>query len=100
MGLKTRSLWLALLIVLLIAVPVIAQADDDAPVDDPVSTSAAELQEAIDALTHQDEEETASTPQGLSILFLLAGLAGIGGVGMAMIGRDRFRNGGQSPSAG
>lgn len=100
MGLKTRSLWFALLVVLLIAVPVIAQADDDAPVDDPVSAEAAELQEAIDALTHQEADETASTPQGLSILFLLAGLAAVGGVGMAMIGRDRFRKDEGAPSAG
>ncbi len=81
---------LILAMFMLIAMPIYAQDGDDSQSDETtISAEAEELQQAIDALTLEATSTTSDAPQGVNILFMLAGAAGILGVGMAMIGRSR-----------
>lgn len=53
-----------------------------------VEAVVAEIEEAVDDGDAEDDD----SPQGLSILFLLAGAGGVMAVGMVMVGRDISSN--------
>jgi uncharacterized protein YdeI (BOF family) len=85
---------LILVLIMLFVMPVYAQHDDDHSDDTTsMSTEAEALQQAIDAVSVQTVSSSTSSdaPQGINILFMLAGALAVAGVGMATIGRDRVR---------
>lgn len=87
---QIKTLLLLLVIGALFTAPLIAIAQEEGqPAGDADTSAEVPAAEAVDTST-AEEANTEEAPQGIGLLFLLMGFAGVFIVGGAMIGRDMF----------